>query len=90
MERRSFLALLRTTACAELARRIVLQTAFLGWRLGAAHSSARLIDAFTAAFRLLCVEHSCLFAAALHLFIGKVTQQTPVQEAPVILEMMSK
>jgi EmrB/QacA subfamily drug resistance transporter len=65
---------------------------FLGWRLGAAHSSAGLNDAFTAAFLLLCVLHACLFAAALRLplFIGKVTQQTPAQEAPVILEMMSE
>jgi EmrB/QacA subfamily drug resistance transporter len=65
---------------------------FLGWRLGAAHSSAGLIDAFTAAFLLLCVLHACLFAAALRLplFIGKVTQQTPAQEAPGILEMMSE
>ena len=65
---------------------------FLGWRLGTAHSSAGLIDAFTAAFLLLCVLHACLFAAALRLplFIGKVTQQTPAQEAPVILEMMSE
>jgi len=65
---------------------------FLGWRLGAAHSSAGLTDAFTAAFLLLCVLHACLFAAALRLplFIGKVTQQTPAQEAPVILEMMSE
>ena len=65
---------------------------FLGWRLGAAHSSAGLIDAFTAAFLLLCVLHACLFAAALRLplFTGKVTQQTPAQEVPVILEMMSE
>jgi EmrB/QacA subfamily drug resistance transporter len=65
---------------------------FLGWRLGAAHSSAGLTDAFTAAFLLLCVLHACLFAAALRLplFIGKVTQQTPAEEAPVILEMMSE
>src|ERR1700730_13998084 len=65
---------------------------FLGWRLGAAHSSAGLIGAFTAAFLLLCVLHACLFAAALRLplFIGKVTQQTPAEEAPVILEMMSE
>src|ERR1700693_6367000 len=65
---------------------------FLGWRLGAAHSSAGLTGAFTAAFLLLCVLHACLFAAALRLplFIGKVTQRTPAEEAPVILEMMSK
>src|ERR1700688_2541483 len=65
---------------------------FLGWRLGAAHSSAGLASAFTAAFLLLCVLHTCLFAATLRLplFIGKVTQQTPAQEAPVILEMMSE
>ena len=65
---------------------------FLGWRLGAAHSSSGLIDAFTAAFLLLCVLHACLFAAALRLplSIDKVTQQTPAQEAPVILEMMSE
>jgi EmrB/QacA subfamily drug resistance transporter len=65
---------------------------FLGWRLGAAHSSAGLTSAFTAAFLLLCVLHACLFAAALRLplFIGKVTQQTPAEEAPVILEMMSE
>jgi EmrB/QacA subfamily drug resistance transporter len=65
---------------------------FLGWRLGAAHSSAGFLDAFTAAFLLLCILHACLFAAALRLplFIGKVTQQTPAQEAPVILEMMSE
>jgi hypothetical protein len=65
---------------------------FLGWRLGAAHSSAGLTGAFTAAFLLLCVLHACLFAAALRLplFIGKVTQRTPAEEAPVILEMMSE
>src|ERR1700686_3388904 len=65
---------------------------FLGWRLGAAHPSAGLTGAFTAAFLLLCVLHACLLAAALRLplFIGKVTQQTPAEEAPVILEMMSE
>src|ERR1700729_28538 len=65
---------------------------FLGWRLSASHLSVGLTGAFTAAFLLLCVLHACLFAAALRLplFIGKVTQQTPAQEAPVILEMMSE
>ncbi len=65
---------------------------FLGWRLGAAHSSAGLTAAFTAAFLLLCVLHACLFAAALRLplFIGKMTQRPPAEEAPVILEMISE
>src|SRR6202030_3652285 len=40
---------------------------FLGWRLGAAHSSAGLTSAFTATFLPLCVLHACLFAAALRL-----------------------
>ena len=41
---------------------------------------------------LLCVLHACVFAAALRLpfFIGKVTQQTLAEEAPVILEMISE
>ena len=58
---------------------------FLGWRLGAAHFSAGLTGAFTAAFLLLCVLHACLFAAALRLplFIGKVTQRTPAVGAEV-------
>jgi hypothetical protein len=57
-----------------------------------AQSSASLSSAFTAAFFLLCGLHAFLFAAALRLplFIGKVTQQTPAEEAPVILEMMSE
>jgi MFS family permease len=65
---------------------------FLGWRLGAVHSSAGLSSAFTAAFALLCMLHACLFAAALRLplFIGKVTPQTLEEEAPVILEMISE
>jgi EmrB/QacA subfamily drug resistance transporter len=59
---------------------------FLGWRLGAAHSSAILSSAFTAAFLLLCGLHALLFAAALRLplSLDKTTEQ-PLAEQPSTL-----
>jgi EmrB/QacA subfamily drug resistance transporter len=65
---------------------------FLGWRLGAAHSNATLSGAFTEAFLLLCGLHALLFASALRLplTLDKAAEEPRVEEAPVILEMMSE
>jgi MFS family permease len=69
-----------------------LCAAFLGWRLGLAHSHASLPGAFTAAFLLLCALHALLFAAALRLppSIDRAAEHAPAEKPSIILEMVTE
>ena len=64
---------------------------FLGWRLGAVSNQVGMLNAFTAAFILLCTFHGLVIAAALRLprSVEAPTEQRK-PPAPVALESVSQ